>query len=72
MLTRIGELLDSSYCAFLESIERETPDFELIALPQAAELPGVRRKLQNLALRSPEKRAADHRQLAETLARIAR
>ena len=70
LLDRISELLDDRSRAFLESVERETPDFGLIELPHAAELPGVRRKLQNLARRSPEKRDTDYRQLAATLARI--
>lgn len=70
LLARIRELLDTPSRAFLESVEDESPDFSLIGLPHAADLPGVRRKLQNLAQRSPIKRAADHRQLAETLDRI--
>jgi hypothetical protein len=41
----------------------ENPDFDLIKLPQAAELPAVKRKLQNLASRSAAKRASDHSQL---------
>ena len=72
LLVRVSELLDQSARAFLESVEREAPDFDLIGLPQAAELPGVKRKLQNLARRSPEKRDADLRQLTETLDRISR
>lgn len=72
LLERVGELLDAPSRAFLESVEREAPDFNLIGLPQAAELPGVRRKMQNLARRSPAKRDADNRQLAETLDRIGR
>jgi predicted nucleotidyltransferase component of viral defense system len=72
MLARIGELMDAPTRAFLISVENERPDFDLIGLPQAADLPGVRRKLQNLARRSPEKRAADLRQLTDTLDRIGR
>lgn len=71
LLARVGELLDGPSCAFLESVEREAPDFELIGRPQAAGLPAVRHKLQNLTRRLPAKREADRRQLAETLARIA-
>ena len=63
LLRRISELLDARSRAFLESVEREAPDFDLIELPNAAELPGVRRKLANLGQRSAAKRAADHRQL---------
>lgn len=71
LLERIPELMDGLACDFLLSLERETPDFDLIGLPQAAQLPGVRRKLQNLAQRSAAKREADYRQLVQTLERIA-
>ncbi len=67
LLQRISELLDAPSRAFLESVEREAPDFTLIGLPHAAELPGVRRKLTNLGQRSAEKRAADYEQLAIVL-----
>ena len=67
LLTRISELLDASSRAFLESVEREAPDFNLIGLPHAAELPGVQRKLTNLGQRSVAKRAADYAQLAAVL-----
>ncbi|MBP6892860.1 MAG: nucleotidyl transferase AbiEii/AbiGii toxin family protein [Pseudacidovorax sp.] len=70
LLTRVAEWLDQPSHAFLRSVEDEQPDFGLIGLPHAAELPGVRRKLHNLAQRSAAKRAADSRQLEETLARI--
>ncbi len=72
LLGRISQLLDAKAREFLESVEREAPDFGLIGLPQAADLPGVLRKLQNLARRSPAKRDADYRQLADTLDRIGR
>lgn len=64
-------LLDRAACEFLLAMEREAPDFDLIGLPAAAQLPGVRRKLQNMARRSPAKREADYRQLMATLERIA-
>lgn len=51
-------------------LEAEQPDFGLIGLAHAADLPGVRRKLHNLAQRTAAKRAADRGQLAEVLARI--
>jgi hypothetical protein len=72
MLARIASLLDDASREFLISVEREAPDFTLIGLPQAATLPGVRRKLQNLAQRSAGKREADYRQLLQTLERIRR
>lgn len=71
LLARVVQWLDEPSCAFLRSVEREQPDFGLIGLGHAAELPGVRRKLDNLAQRTAVKRAADRQQLEETLARIA-
>jgi len=67
LLQRISTLLDAPSRAFLESVEREAPDFSLIGLPHAADLPGVRRKLTNLGQRSAAKRAADYEQLAALL-----
>jgi hypothetical protein len=64
LLRRVFELLDAPSRAFLESVEHEAPDFNLIGLPQAADLPGVRRKLANLSQRSAAKRASDYEQLA--------
>ena len=61
---------DADAREFLLSVEREMPDFERIGLPQAANLPALRRKLQNLAQRSAAKREADYRRLAETLERF--
>ena len=71
LFARVAQWLDEPSCAFLRSVENEQPDFGLIGLGHAAELPGVRRKLHNLAQRTAAKRAADHQQLEETLARIA-
>jgi hypothetical protein len=51
LLNRIPKFLDAKSRAFLESVEREAPDFDLIELPHAAELPGIRRKLANLSQR---------------------
>jgi isopenicillin N synthase-like dioxygenase len=63
LLQRILELLDAPSRAFLESVEQEAPNFRLIELPHAADLPGVRRKLANLGQRSTAKRTADYDQL---------
>jgi hypothetical protein len=68
LLQRVSELLDAPSRAFLESVEREAPDFTLIGLPHAADLPGVRRKLSNLGQRSAAKRNADYEQLKAFLA----
>ncbi|MBF5057629.1 hypothetical protein Y5W_02923 [Alcanivorax sp. 521-1] len=70
LLTRIAGWLDGPSRDFFWSVENEQPDFGLIGLPQARALPGVRRKLHNLARRSEEKRAADKEQLEGSLARI--
>lgn len=67
LLQRVSELLDAPSRVFLESVEREAPDFSLIELPNAADLPGLRRKLVNLGQRSAAKRAADYEQLAAFL-----
>lgn len=72
MLELIPDLMDAPACDFLLSLEREAPDFALIGLPQAIELPGIRRKLENMARRSGTKRDTDYRQLADTLERIAK
>ena len=68
LLNRITALLDATSRAFLESVEREVPDFNLIGLPHAAELPGVRRKLANLRQRSEAKRASDKDRLTAVFA----
>lgn len=71
LLARVAHWLDGSSRAFLQSVEDEKPDFSLIGLAHAADLPGVRRKLHNLAQRTAAKRAADRQQLDDTLVRIA-
>jgi predicted nucleotidyltransferase component of viral defense system len=70
LLTWMSGQLDEPSRAFLRSVEDERADFGLIGLPHARELPGVRRKLQNLARRSRQKREADRRQLDDALARF--
>jgi len=71
LLAQVAQWLDEPSCAFLRSVEGEQPDFGLIGLAHAAELPGVRRKLYNLAQRTAAKRATDRLRLEETLVRIA-
>jgi len=71
LVSRVAAWLDEPSCAFLRSVENEQPDFGLIGLAHAAELPGVRRKLHNLAQRTAGKRAADRQALEEVLARVA-
>jgi hypothetical protein len=71
LLSRVAAWLNEPSCAFLWSIENEQPDFSLIGLTHAAELPGVRRKLYNLSRRTADKRAADRRAFEEVLARVA-
>jgi hypothetical protein len=72
LLRRIADWLTPESRAFLESVEAERPNFDLIELPQAADLPAVKRKFQNLALRSASKRTADLAQLLEAFERIER
>lgn len=71
VLERVRDLMDDGTREFLLSVERESPEFGLIGLPQAAEMPAIRRKLQNLARRTSKKREADLRSLVATLDRIA-
>ncbi len=71
LVSRVASWLDEPSCAFLRSVQSEQPDFGLIGLAHAARLPGVRRKLHNLAQRTAGKRAADRQALEVTLARIA-
>jgi len=70
LLARVAGWLDEPSCAFLRSVEDQQPDFDLIGLPHAGDLPAVRRKLHNLAQRTDAKRAADRGLQEETLARI--
>ena len=42
---------------FLVSVKKGAPDWQLLGLPGAKDLPAVRRKLENLAKLSAEKRA---------------
>ncbi|QEM83009.1 nucleotidyl transferase AbiEii/AbiGii toxin family protein [Halomonas binhaiensis] len=67
LLARIAAWLDESSSTFLLSLENEQPDFGLIGLPEAQELPGVRRKLHNLARRSNSKRDSDRLKLEQVL-----
>lgn len=71
LLLWISAKLEKSSCDFLWSVEDEQPDFGVIGLEGAAALPGVGRKLRNLARRSKDKRQADRHHLEQTLERIA-
>jgi len=70
LLARIVTWLDAPSRAFLRSVENEQPDFDLIGLAHAADLPGVRRKLHNLAQRTAGKRLQDRDQLEAVLERL--
>ncbi|MDQ7727913.1 nucleotidyl transferase AbiEii/AbiGii toxin family protein [Halomonas sp. SpR8] len=70
LLVRLGGWMDEPSREFLLSVEDEQPDFDLIGLPQARNLPGVKRKLQNLARRSEDKRRADRLHLEQVLTRL--
>lgn len=70
LLLWIADNLNKPSRDFLWSIEDEKPDLSLIGLEGSATLPGVVRKLQNLARRSKAKRKLDRHQLAQTLEQI--
>jgi len=71
LLAKVAGWVDEPSRAFLLSVENEKPDFGLIGFPHASALPGVRRKLHNLAQRSSPKRQADRLELEQVLERIA-
>lgn len=70
LLARVAGWLNEPSRAFLLSVDNGKPDFGLIGFPLASELPGVRRKLYNLAQRTTAKRQADRRELEQVLERI--
>lgn len=72
LLARVAGWLNEPSRAFLRSVEDEEPDFGLIGLSHASELPGVRRRLHNLAQRTAAKREADRQEREQTLERITR
>lgn len=72
LIEDIRTRLDANVTDFLLSLHDATPDFNAIGLPQAAELPAVRWKLQNLQrllAENPEKHAAQREALKELLSR---
>ena len=48
LIADVQSHLDQSAAAFLRSLIDGAPDFDVIGLPQAAQLPAVRWKVQNL------------------------
>lgn len=70
VLARVAHWLDEPSSVFLRSVEDEQPDLGQIGLGNAGDLPGVRRKLHNLAQRTAAKRAADRGLLADVMERI--
>ncbi|MGB0132733.1 nucleotidyl transferase AbiEii/AbiGii toxin family protein [Dokdonella sp.] len=73
LISCIHARIDNNVRQFLLSVERETPEWERLGLPDhIAELPALRWKLLNMGKRSAKKRETDHQLLAETLARISR
>lgn len=73
LIAAIHTRIDDNVRQFLWSVEHESPEWERLGLPDhVADLPALHWKVLNLRKRMPEKRDADHRQLAETLARIGR
>jgi predicted nucleotidyltransferase component of viral defense system len=62
----VGKMPDN-HRRFLMSVKRGEPEWALLDLPEAKDLPAVRWKLENLAKLSPEKRAQLLQRLAEAL-----
>lgn len=56
--------------AFLISFKRGTPDWDLLGIPHAAELPAVGWKLENLARMAPEKHRKALDELENLLANL--
>ncbi|MCK5800762.1 MAG: nucleotidyl transferase AbiEii/AbiGii toxin family protein [Deltaproteobacteria bacterium] len=68
LVTDIRSRLDEKARAFLLSLHDGAPDFEVIGLPQAADLPAVRWKqvnLRRLIAQNPDKHAAQRAMLRE-------
>ncbi|WGD51415.1 hypothetical protein QA641_39210 [Bradyrhizobium sp. CB1650] len=57
MIESIVSDMPSDHRKFLASFERAEPDWDLLGLPNAAELPAVRWRQQNLDELSKDKRA---------------
>ncbi|KFN50781.1 nucleotidyl transferase AbiEii/AbiGii toxin family protein [Arenimonas composti] len=71
LVAAIHARLDANACAFLLSVETETPEWHRLAVPaHVPDLPAIRWKMFNLGRRGAAKRAADHRQLVDMLSRI--
>ena len=65
LMAEIDRRIDEPAMRFLTSLHNGEPDFDTIALPQAANLPAIRWKVQNLQrlqIENPEKHTE---QLAE-------
>lgn len=72
LIADVRARLDANATEFLLSLHEGTPDFSSIGLAQAAELPAVRWKLENvrrLREQNPEKHAAQRKALQEVLHR---
>lgn len=70
LIKDIRSRLDDQAKRFLLSLHDGTPDFELLGLPQASELPAVRWKLKNirrLMEENPEKHSAQFEKLIKIL-----
>ena len=66
LLNRLHEKIEGTALKFLEDFHQCRPDFSLIGLPQAAELPAIKWKLLNLdklMVQAPEK----HKKLIENI-----
>jgi hypothetical protein len=59
--------MSSTHREFLVSFERGEPDWNLLGLPNAADLPAVRWRQQNLDKLPPDKRVTPVARLEEVL-----
>lgn len=57
LIDGIGQALSADDRAFLLSVKRLAPEWELLGIPGVESLPAVRWKLENLARMTPERRA---------------
>lgn len=68
LIDAVTAKMPKAHRAFLLSFERGDPDWSLLGVPKAADLPAVKWRRQNLDKLSPERRSALVARLAEVLA----
>jgi predicted nucleotidyltransferase component of viral defense system len=70
LISSLHQRLGEREKAFLSSFKSGTPDWDLLGIPHAAELPAVRWKLENLARMAPAKHRKALSNLESLLARL--